>query len=313
MKAVLLANMGAPVSEKGMKVFLKRMFSDKAILYAPAFVRSVVSTLLSNVRYKSSWKKYLQINGSPLQRSMEKMASDLQQLLSNEYIVNAVYSYSEPFIEEKIAELYRQGIREMWVISMYPQASYSTTGSVQTSLDKMQNKYNDIRFRFIEDYFDNELFIDYWKKLISDKIAEMKYTQPYLLFSSHAIPRSFIDRGDLYTEKMNTSARLISESLGWKYSLSYQSKIGPIEWTKPYTSDYLKELSKKGIDEIIVVPLSFINENLETRYDLDTELIPYGLNTLGIKNICRITLPDSSPYLVKMFREFINSYELQVK
>jgi protoheme ferro-lyase len=60
MKAVLLANMGAPVSEKGMKVFLKRMFSDKAILYAPAFVRSVVSTLLSNVRYKSSWKKYLQ-------------------------------------------------------------------------------------------------------------------------------------------------------------------------------------------------------------------------------------------------------------
>ena len=268
MKAVLLANMGAPVSEKGMKVFLKRMFSDKAILYAPAFVRSVVSTLLSNVRYKSSWKKYLQINGSPLQRSMEKMASDLQQLLSNEYIVNAVYSYSEPFIEEKIAELYRQGIREMWVISMYPQASYSTTGSVQTSLDKMQNKYNDIRFRFIEDYFDNELFIDYWKELISDKIAEMKYTQPYLLFSSHAIPRSFIDRGDLYTEKMNTSARLISESLGWKYSLSYQSKIGPIEWTKPYTIDQLKALHTKGIDEIIVVPLSFISENLETRYDL---------------------------------------------
>ena len=308
MKAVLLANMGAPVSEKGMKVFLKRMFSDKAILYAPAFVRSVVSTLLSNVRYKSSWKKYLLINGSPLQRSMDKMAVDLQQLLSNEYIVNAVYSYSEPFIEEKIAELYRQGIREMWVISMYPQASYSTTGSVQTSLDKMQNRFNDIRCCFVEDYFDNEFFINYWKELIRDKMAEMNYTQPYLLFSSHGIPRSFIDRGDLYTEKMNTSARLISESLGWKYSLSYQSKIGPIEWTKPYTIDQLKALHTKGINEIIVVPLSFINENLETRYDLDTELIPYGLNTLGIKNICRVTLPDSNPYLVKMFRGFIKSY-----
>jgi len=307
MKAVLLANMGAPVSEKGMKVFLKRMFSDKAILYAPAFVRSVVSTLLSNVRYKSSWKKYLLINGSPLQKSMNEMASDLQQLLSNDYVVSAVYSYSEPFIEEKIAELYRQGIREMWVISMYPQASYSTTGSVQTSLDKIQNRFNDIRCCFVEDYFDNEFFINYWKELIRDKIAEMKYTQPYLLFSSHGIPRSFIDRGDLYAEKMNTSARLISESLGWEYSLSYQSKIGPIEWTKPYTIDQLKALHTKGIDEIIVVPLSFINENLETRYDLDTELIPYGLNTLGIKNICRVTLPDSNPYLVKMFREFIKN------
>ncbi len=306
MKAVLLANMGAPVSEKGMKVFLKRMFSDKAILYAPAFVRSVVSTLLSNVRYKSSWKKYLLINGSPLQRSMNEMASDLQQLLSNDYVVSAVYSYSEPFIEEKIAELYEQGIRDIWVISMYPQASYSTTGSVQTSLDKMKNRFNDIRCCFVEDYFDNEFFINYWKELIRDKIAEMKYTQPYLLFSSHGIPRSFIDRGDLYTEKMNTSARLISESLGLKYSLSYQSKIGPIEWTKPYTIDQLKALHTKGIDEIIVVPLSFINENLETRYDLDTELIPYGLNTLSIKNICRVTLPDSNPYLVKMFRGFID-------
>ena len=309
MKAVLLANMGAPVSEKGMKVFLKRMFSDKAIIYAPAFVRSIVSTLLSNVRYKSSWKKYLLINGSPLQRSMDKMASDLQQLLSNDYVVSAVYSYSEPFIEEKIAELYVEGIRDFTVISMYPQASYSTTGSVQTSLDKMQNRCNDIRCCFVEDYFDNAFFIDYWKELIRDKIAEMNYTQPYLLFSSHGIPRSFIDRGDLYTEKMNTSARLISESLGLEYSLSYQSKIGPIEWTKPYTSDHLKELSQKGIDEIIVIPLSFVNENLETRYDLDTELIPYGLNTLGIKNICRVTLPDSSPYLVKMFREFIKSFE----
>lgn len=309
MKAVLLANMGAPVSEKGMKVFLKRMFSDKAILYAPAFVRSVVSTLLSNVRYKSSWKKYLLINGSPLQKSMNEMASDLQQLLSNDYMVSAVYSYSEPFIEEKIAELYEQGIREIWVISMYPQASYSTTGSVQTSLDKMQNRFNDIRCCFVEDYFDNAFFINYWKELISDKIAEMKYTQPYLLFSSHAIPRSFIDRGDMYAEKMNTSAQLISESIGLEYSLSYQSKIGPIEWTKPYTIDQLKALHTKGIDEIIVVPLSFINENLETRYDLDTELIPYGLNTLGIKNICRVTLPDSNPFLVKMFREFIKSYE----
>lgn len=120
MKAVLLANMGAPVSEKDMKVFLKRMFSDKAILYAPTFLRFIVSSIISNLRYKSSWQKYLKIGGSPLQKSMDKMTADLQVLLSEDYVVSSVYSYSEPFIEEKIAELYKLGIKNITVISMYP-------------------------------------------------------------------------------------------------------------------------------------------------------------------------------------------------
>jgi len=108
---------------------------------------------------------------------------------------------------------------------------------------------------------------------------------------------------------MKTSARHISERLGLPYSLSYQSKIGPIEWTRPYSADQLKELHNEGINEIVIVPLSFINENLETRYDLDIELIPYGLNDLGIKNICRITIPESDSGLIKMFYEFINEQD----
>lgn len=306
MKAVLLANMGAPVSEKEMKFFLKRMFNDKAIIYAPAWVRLLVSTVISNVRYKSSWKKYLQIGGSPLQKSMDKTAEDLKLLLDDNYLVSSVYSYSEPFIGTKIKELYELGIKDITVVSMYPQASFSTTGSVQTTLDKMQCRYNDIKFCFIEDYFDNELYIDSWVELIKKKATQMNYKNPYLLFSSHAIPESFIKRGDLYTKKMEKSAGMIAEKLNLPYSLSYQSKIGPTAWTRPYTIDQLNELHSKEVNEIIVVPLSFINENLETRYDLDSELIPYGLNELGIKDICRVAIPESNLILVKMFYNFIN-------
>ena len=305
MKAVLLANMGAPVSEKGMKVFLKLMFSDKAIFYAPTFVRFIVSSIISNLRYKSSWQKYLKIGGSPLQKSMNKMTADLQQLLNDDYVVSSVYSYSEPFIEEKIAELYKQGIKDITVISMYPQASYSTTGCVQTSLDIMKQKFNAIQFQFVEDYYDNEYFINFWLELINAKVKEMSYNKPYLLFSAHALPQSFIKRGDAYTNKMIISAEQISQRLNLPYSVSYQSKIGRIEWTRPYTNEYLRELAGKGINEIIIVPLSFINENLETRYDLDIELVPMGLDELGITDICRIEIPESDPHLVKMFYEFI--------
>ncbi len=305
MKAILLANMGAPISESNMKVFLKSMFNDKAIIAAPRVVRAVLSTVISTLRYKSSWQKYVLIGGSPLQQSMRKTAEQLQQMVGAQYNVSSVYSYSEPFIEDKISELYATGIKQFTIISMYPQASFSTTGSVQTSLDIMHKKFTDIEFQFVEDYYDNVLFVQYWAKLINQKIAEVGYKNPHLLFSSHAIPQSFLKRGDLYAEKMKTSASLIAQALNLPYNLSYQSKIGPIEWTRPYTVDQLTALHTSKIDEVVVIPLSFVNENLETRFDLDTELIPYGLQELGMKNICRVVIPESDEVLVTMFYNFI--------
>lgn len=304
-QAILLANMGAPNSEKEMRVFLKRMFNDKAIIYAPTLVRAFVSSLISTIRYKSSWQKYIEIGGSPLQQSMDKIAEDLQQVVGDGSIVSSVYSYTEPFIDTRIAELYAQGIRHFQIISLYPQASYSTTGSVQTSLDQSKLKFPDVRFRFIEDYYNHNLFVEYWKNLISDKIEQENYKQPHSLFSAHAIPMSFVGRGDMYVQKIQKSAQLIAEALNLSYSLGYQSKIGPIEWSRPYSIDLLTELHSQGVDEIIVVPLSFVNENLETLYDLDTELLPYAKNKLKINRICRIVIPESDATLVGLFNGFI--------
>lgn len=304
-KVVLLANMGAPLSEKEMRVFLKRMFSDKAIIFAPMVVRWLVANIISNLRYKSSWKKYLQIGGTPLQRSMDATAADLQSKLGDNYLVKSVYSYSPPFIENTIADFYSNGLNHFTVISMYPQASFSTTGSLDTSINKVKNKLPDLKIQFVEDYYDNQKFIDFWVQLISQLINENQFENPYLLFSSHAIPQSFINRGDKYAEKMEISARLVANALNLPYSLGYQSKIGPTPWTKPYTVEVLKELSSNKNADIVVVPLSFINENLETRYDIDTELIPFGKNDLKIKNIARVEIPESDQTLVDMFYNFI--------
>ncbi len=305
--AVILANMGAPGSEKEMKTFLKRMFMDKAIIYVPLPVRILLSAFISNLRYKSSWRKYMQIGGSPLQKSMNSISGDLQQLLSSNYPIYPVYSYSEPFIENKLRELYGEGFRQFFVISMYPQSSFSTVGSVLTSLQKFERDFQDIRLHYVEDFYNDASFIQYWSDLIRGKINIEGYAKPFLLFSSHAIPQSFVDRGDIYCTKSEESARLIADQLGMPYCVSYQSKIGPTNWTKPYTVETLLELSKNNVNEIIIVPLSFINENLETRYDLDVELIPYAKNVLKIKNISRVEIPMSDQTLVKMFHRFITS------
>lgn len=305
MKAILLANMGAPDSEKGMKVFLKKMFNDKAIIYAPLPVRLVLSTIISNLRYKSSWKKYLQIGGSPLHKSMDETKRELEKLVSDEYIVRCVYSYSQPFIQDEITELYHSGINDYIIISMYPQASFSTTGSLEADIKKMKQKFENINIRFVEDYYDNELFISFWIKQILAKLKENTFSNPYLLFSSHAIPQSFVNRGDLYSRKVNYTAKKIATALNLPYSVSYQSKIGNIKWTTPYTIDQLAALHKKGISQIVIIPVSFINENLETVYDLDYDIIPFAKKEIGIKNICRIQIPQSDSTLIKMFYKFI--------
>jgi ferrochelatase len=310
MKAVVLANMGAPYSEKQMKTFLKRMFSDKAIIYAPTWVRRLVSFLISNIRYKSSWRKYDLIGGSPLYASMDETAISLQAILPDDYRVFCAYSYSEPFMPGVYRQLYQSGIYDVTVIPMYPQASYSTTGSLKTDTAIAAQKYPQLNIRFIDDYFEHPLFIAFWVKQISNKIKAEGYHKPYLLFSAHAIPQSFIQRGDTYALQMERSAELIAASLGLPYSVAYQSKIGPVGWTKPYTIEQLKALKTSGIDQIVVVPLSFINENLETRYDIDTEIIPQSRNAIGIQQICRVTIPQSDEMLVNMFAEFVNKEQL---
>lgn len=304
MKAVMLVNMGAPDSEKEMKSFLKRMFSDKAIMYAPAIVRFVFSNIISRVRYKSSWKKYESIGGSPLLQSMEAYRSMLQNQLNDKYIVRSDYSYSRPFINDEIKNLYLHGIREFIIISMYPQSGFSTTESVKSELNQLQKVCTDAKFNFVENYFDHPSFIQFWINQIKTKIENVGYSSPFLLFSSHAIPQSFVDRGDTYTQQLEVSAKLISNQLDLKYKLSYQSKIGPVSWTNPDTREYLKMLKNNNINEIILIPLSFINENLETKYDLDSDLIPYAVNELGIKDICRVQIPLVDENLIKMFVKF---------
>ena len=213
MKAVLLANMGAPESEKDMKVFLKLMFSDKAIIYAPKMVRILVSTMISNIRYKSSWKKYKSIGGSPLLKSMENNRRAIESKLTDDYVVRSVYSFSPPFIKEEIIRLYKQGVKDFFIISMYPQASYSTSGSVQSEIDQLKLEYTDAHFSFKEDYFDNQYFIDFWVNQIKSKITSMGYKSPFLLFSSHAIPQSFVKRGDQYVEKIKCIGKTHCQSI----------------------------------------------------------------------------------------------------
>ncbi|HET7733468.1 MAG TPA: ferrochelatase [Paludibacter sp.] len=305
MTGVLLVNMGSPLSKKEMRQFLFNMFTDKAILPFPALPRTLLAFIISTFRHGGSWKKYQQISGSKLKESMKLINSQLAAELGAGYEVTSAYSYSKPSIQEGIEELRSKGITTIKVITMYPHSAFSTTESVKTDLANVQKKYPELKMTELGTYGENELFINYWVDNVQKSIDKQGYKTPTLLFSAHAIPQYNVDAGDTYVDEINASAKLIAGKLEVPYRVAFQSKIGKVKWVDPDTKDCLKNMKAENIDEIMLVPVSFVNENLETAYDQGVEIVPYGKNELGIKHICRVKIPASHPLLIATLKQLL--------
>ncbi|MGZ7303447.1 ferrochelatase, partial [Streptococcus pyogenes] len=79
--------------------------------------------------------------------------------------------------------------------------------------------------------------------------------------------------GDPYQREIEECTKLIMEALGRPndYTLAYQSRVGPVEWLQPYTEDSLIALGEKGVKDLVVIPISFVSEHIETLQEIDIE------------------------------------------
>jgi ferrochelatase len=304
MIGILLVNMGGANSPNELKTFLSRMFKDPFILPFSSLGRNLLSFIISNTRYKKSWKKYELIGGSPIIEATEKTAMKLQKTLGDNFAVKIAFSYSEPFISESITDLKNHGVDDIIIIPLYPQASISTTNSVAEDVKIAFAGKKDVKFKFVKEFYNYELYLSFWANLILDHIEKNNYSNPLLLFSAHSIPMFLVKKGDTYPEAIESSARLIAEKTGFNYEVAYQSGMSG-KWIGPDTKDRLKILSDSKIDNIIIIPISFVNENLETLYDIDHDIIPYGKNKLGIKNISRILIPVANNDFINLLTEIV--------
>ncbi|HEY5507200.1 MAG TPA: ferrochelatase, partial [Paludibacter sp.] len=188
MTGVLLVNMGSPLSKKQMRQFLFNMFCDKAILPFPKVQRTALAFIISTFRYRGSWEKYELIGGSKLMESMGMISKELSIELGADFLVLSAYSYSLPSIQTMIEAFQNKGIKDIKIITMYPQSSFSTTESVKMDVDNVLKKYPELNVRILGTYGENKHFISYWVTLIRETIQKNNYKTPILLFSAHAIP-----------------------------------------------------------------------------------------------------------------------------
>merc|ERR1711994_353721 len=108
---------------------------------------------------------------------------------------------------------------------------------------------------------------------VLETFEESKRKDVVLLFSAHSIPQYVMNRGDPYPAEVGGTVSKVMEELGWcnPYRLVWQSKVGPLPWLEPGTEQTIKALVKRGQKNLMLIPIAFVNEHIETLHELDIE------------------------------------------
>lgn len=275
-KGVLLLNLGGPDTLDAVRPFLYNLFSDRDIIkLGPSFLQKPIAKFISITRAGKTCDAYKLIGGgSPILKITNDQASALQEALKphGNFKVYIGMRYWHPFIEDTLREMNQDGIRDCVVLSLYPHYSIATTGSAVKELKRHLQNYP-IRCSYTNSWYDNAHYIDALFDSIVSSIKEQNKEQE-ILYSAHSLPVSFIEGGDPYVDHISETIRLVNERLrenGYTFTshLAYQSRSGPVEWLAPSTDDTIVELAQKGVKELLVVPISFVSDHIETLYEID--------------------------------------------
>ncbi|MEB3701438.1 Ferrochelatase [Candidatus Bealeia paramacronuclearis] len=273
-RVVVLLNLGGPTSMAEVGPFLFSLFYDKAIINFPNPFRWALAKLISSRRLQEASHIYESLGGkSPLYEETLKQRDALSQLLDPETQVFVAMRHAFPRTEVVFEEVRKLNPQEVILLPLYPQYSTTTTGSALEMWRALEEKFNwHPQTRAVCCYPTLSGFIDPIVSKIQEIYAEAeRHGKPYLILSAHGLPEKVIKAGDPYQMQVEKTAQAIVEKLNISdldWIVSYQSRVGPLPWIKPYTEEVLKAAARAK-KPIIMVPIAFVSEHSETLYELD--------------------------------------------
>ncbi len=307
---VLLLNLGGPDDLEDVRPFLFNLFSDPEIIRLPfSWLQTPLAWLISTLRAKKSQDNYRQIGGgSPLRQITEAQAQALQDYLQQQGQDVNVYvgmRYWHPFTEEAVARIKRDGIEKLVVLPLYPQFSISTSGSSFRLLEKLWKedpRLSRTEHTVIPSWYDQPSYLQAMADLIAQELNQ--FSDPdavHIFFSAHGVPLSYVtEAGDPYQREIEDCTSLIMQTLNRPnpHTLAYQSRVGPVEWLQPYTEDALEELGAQDVENLLVVPISFVSEHIETLQEVDIEYRELA-EEAGIHNFQRVPALNTHPLFIE--------------
>jgi ferrochelatase len=306
---VLLLNLGGPEQLEDVRPFLFNLFSDPEIIRLPfTWLQKPLAWFISSNRARKSQENYKAIGGgSPLRRITEEQGQALQDALKQKGQDAQIYigmRYWHPFTEEAIARIKRDGIDRLVILPLYPQFSISTSGSSFRLLERLWQEdpaLNKINYTVIPSWYKRSGYLKAMAQLIAQELDQFEHPdQVHVFFSAHGVPVSYVEEaGDPYQQEIEECTELIMRTLNRSnpHVLAYQSRVGPVEWLRPYTEDAIEALAEQGVRDMVVVPLSFVSEHIETLQEIDIEYREVA-EEAGIHNFQRVPALNTHPVFI---------------
>jgi len=312
---ILMLNMGGPRTTGEVGDFLRRLFQDRDILQLP--MQDTLGKWIAKRRTSSIQEKYAEIGGgSPILKWTDLQGNLMTTILDeispqtkpHRHYVG--FRYAHPLTEDTLEAMERDGITRAVAFSQYPQYSCATSGSSIHAIHKFyMNKKSNMKWSFIDRWGNNRYLVQTIAENVKAELLEFDENirnRVVILFSAHSLPMKAVNRGDPYPAEVGATVQLVMEQLKYcnPYRLVWQSKVGPTPWLQPSTELSITALAKKGMKNMILVPVAFTNEHIETLHELDIEYGTELADKVGA-NIRRAKSPNDHPLFIKGLAELV--------
>jgi len=275
---LIALNLGGPDSLDDVQPFLRRLLGDPDVVQLPWPFRQLLAR-----RSARSWPATPGAGGarrggrSPIREETTAQAAAVAAELGRRGVaVRPVVAMAawHPFADEAVADLRAHGVARAVALPLYPHKSRTTTGSSLGQLEKATAEAGGPELAAIERYPDAEGYL----RAVAERIAEAVATLPPerradapVLFSAHGLPEAYIRRGDPYLDDIRVTVAAVTRRLGLgpRARLCFQSQLGRQRWLGPSTEAMLDELGAAGTPAVVVVPIAFTGEHIETLWEID--------------------------------------------
>jgi ferrochelatase len=271
---VVLLNLGGPEHLEDVEPFLFNLFSDRMIIrLGPAFLQKPIARFIAKRRGPKSAQAYAKIGGgSPLGRITAAQARALEKELGagGLFKVTVAMRYWQPRATESLATFQKEGIRRVIALPLYPHYSIATTGSSLADLVAANRSFSPpFEITSIDSWPIQPHYINALAATIRQGAALFGSEKVQVVYSAHSLPVKFIREGDPYVDHLKQTISSVEALTAMPGKLCYQSRSGPVEWLSPSPPETLKQLAAEGCRNVLMVPISFVSDHVETLYEID--------------------------------------------
>jgi protoporphyrin/coproporphyrin ferrochelatase len=317
---IVMMNLGGPATLDQVEPFLLELFADREIIQLP--FQRWLGPFIARRRAPKVRGLYDKIGGgSPILRYTRAQGQGMVERLDRlspgtaPHGFYVAFRYVQPKSEDALRAMAEDGVERAVAFTQYPQFSCSTTGSSLNELWRAAERTG-LRDAFTWSIIDrwpvHDGFIASMTETVREGLEQFDAAdrdQVLILFSAHSLPLDVIDRGDAYPQEIGASVQAVVERLECAnpYLLAFQSEVGPVRWLGPHTERVIRQLGTRGQKRMLVVPIAFTSDHIETLSELDRE---YGevAHQVGITQYKRTPALNERPQFMDALADIVREH-----